>query len=297
MKKAKAWLPANSSPLSTTIAVVAAITLIVGLSLWSLASWMVSNQSTDIRAQSISTLFGALIQYISAAIVGGTFWYIVKGYGQDKERHGKEEKQRQYEEYHELIKQLYSSERLPLRMSVLRSLKRWIVVNDSYWSKLDAELVEFIKDRAEEVGLDRQPPPDARVPRDIAAALSLLGKRNDRPHVDALKIKLSALNFPGLTLADADLSGVDLTDTVFDNATFDWVILDGADLTNFSLRNSTVVNTKLSGANASNADFSGTKFHLVDWDGLQAKGAIWAGSNVNPDELPIDRSGRGGRRR
>lgn len=262
---------------------VAALIVPVGLT-WCLGL-VVSSQSNDVRMQTVSILFGAVIQYLSAALVVGTLFYAASSYRRDERRH-------QERRYDALMTGLFS-EHLATRLVHIDSLSDWINDNPSYWSKTDRQLVRLIGYRASQGGFVRNgkqtPQHDAVIAPDIAAALVLLGKRRNRPYMEARRIDLSRLCFPEIKLTNVDLRNIKLSGANFDGATFVDVRLDDVLLVGTSFRQLQASNTSFRRATAWGADFSNATFYAPEWEGLKCDGAMWAGAEVGGEAVDLAR--------
>ncbi len=182
-----------------------------------------------------------------AAVLIGTF----SAYWQfsQQQRSSQEQFSRQERSSHDLLisnqvskgfEQLGNKEEIVLRIGGIYVLEG--VMNDAvqYHRPVVEALSAFIR---EKTSTDAGPAP-ARVPTDIQAALTVIGRRSAGPGaIDLTKANIAGARLTGATLNGAILNGVDLTD-----ADLRITDLNGADLTPSDLNPSNLTRANLTSA-------------------------------------------------
>jgi hypothetical protein len=121
-------------------------------------------------------------------------------------------------------------------------------------------------------------PTDVHPKTDVAAALTVLGRRPDpasHQHVFLAKADITGASLPGANLTGADLRAADLTHAYapkasLHNASLRWANFTSANLTGADLTGAYLSYTELTGANLTGAKLTGAKL-----TGANLTGARW----------------------
>jgi uncharacterized protein YjbI with pentapeptide repeats len=197
------------------------------------------------------------------------------------------------ERFSKAVEQL-GEESITVRLGAIYSLER--IAKDSkydHWTIMEV-LTAFIREKSND---NRKP--ESKIPQDIQAALTVIGRRNtenendpENEQIVLNNIKFNEASFYKAVLNKAHLSDIECRRAIFygaelqkavitdsklesacfeianlTNATFINVDLTDAQFDKANLTNATFVNVNLTNVNLKEANLAGAKFHLTDFTG------------------------------
>ena len=163
------------------------------------------------------------------------------------------------ERFSKAVEQLGNEESRTVRLGAIYSLER--IAKDSqydHWTIMEV-LTAFIREKSND---NREP--DSKIPEDIQAALTVIGRRNTENDLENGKINLSRSNLSGANFSEAKLNKANLNDVELNKANFCYANLIGAYFCNTNLTGTYFTNVNLTGANFLDANLTGTYFTNVN---------------------------------
>ncbi|MEB3193173.1 MAG: pentapeptide repeat-containing protein [Snowella sp.] len=172
------------------------------------------------------------------------------------------------ERFSKAVEQL-GEESITVRLGAIYSLER--IAKDSkydHWTIMEV-LTAFIREKSND---DRKP--DSKIPQDIQAALTVIGRRNTKSDIQNEMLYLDNIDFSGAELRNANFSNIYFAKTKFNyanlyqvkfnnallySAEFKYAHLHKADFTDANLTNADLSNANFTDANLTNADIENTK--------------------------------------
>ena len=248
-----------------TLAVVGAVGSLL-LAIWVLPSLLTRNVSASATAvarvtaeNNIRTSLIAALAVLGAAVI--TAGYSARTTRLTTESQRIDRQGQITDRYTRAIDQL-GSDRLDVRLGGIYALER--IARDSARDQpvVMEILTAYVRTRTQQL----EPlEPDAHIPEDVQAALTVIGRRNDRfdiGSIDLSRTNLAGANLRNASLARSILTEVDWTNTDLAYADLAGANLAGATLAYVNLAGANLAGANLAGANLANADL--TDANLTD---------------------------------
>ncbi|MEU9190307.1 pentapeptide repeat-containing protein [Streptomyces sp. NPDC048484] len=181
--------------------------------------------------------------------------------------------------YVEAIK-LMASKELAERLGGIYALERIMKDSEKDHEAIVEVLAAFIRLMPKE---DRTGQPEARIRDDAQAALSVLGRRPERPErirIDLSGANLKHANLERACLSRADFSNADLSNARADGANFDKAYCVKANLTHILLRDASVQEVNFLGSNLTQAKLSRTDLRKSGFITAKLQSTNLEGSNL-----------------
>lgn len=209
------------------------------------------------------------------------------------------------ERFTRAIEQL-GSQQLEIRLGGIYALER--IAKDSaddHWTIMEV-LTTFVRENSpwpeekqeseqnqkSKQKIDRKPPERTKIPADIQAILTVIGRRQ---WIDKEKnhINLSSANLQGANLSEADLSGAsfanaDLTWANLTKANLSEAFLLGANLSKAYLNHADLTGADLTWANLTRANLTRANLNHADLSEADLSGAILAGASYDKNTVLED---------
>ena len=288
------------------------VLLLLFLFLWKVPKWQVAYIENDKdRLATESGFRQTLVQMVGGAALLGGLYFTAQTLRTSQETLRVNQKTLETtqqgqitERFTKAIEQLGDKERLMVRLGGIHALERIAKDSESdHWPVMEV-LAAFVReqapakiilsDSASGEGKTKETPHKQKLPSDIQAILTVLGRRIrtfGNGEIDPLN--LSDTNLQGADLREAKLQGARLTRTQLQNANLIWAQLQGASLTRAQLqgKGTELTRAQLQGASLAEAQLQDTSLFMAQLQdailmGAQLQRAILSGAQLeraNPE--------------
>ncbi|MEW6496619.1 MAG: pentapeptide repeat-containing protein [Cyanobacteriota bacterium] len=189
------------------------------------------------------------------------------------------------ERFTKAVEQLASQE-IAIRLGGIYALER-IAKNsqDDHWTIMEV-LTAFVREKCllkeEEEGEREQLP---KIPTDIQAALTVIGRRDMEKDPENQKLDLSKVNIASANLREANLQGANLYQANLQGADLTKAQLQGADLGNTNLQQAHIIEANLQGAILTEANLKGAFLNGTNLQQTDLMAAILEGVQLSSADL------------
>jgi hypothetical protein len=189
------------------------------------------------------------------------------------------------EHFTKAIEQLANPE-ITVRLGGIYALEQ-IAKNfkDDHWTIMEV-LTAFVREKCplkkEEEGARKQLP---KIPTDIQAALTVIGRRDIEKDPENQKLDLSRVNIAGANLREAQLQGANLYQANLRGTDLTKAQLRGADLGNTNLQQAHIIEANLQGAILTEANLKGAFLNGTNLQQADLMAAILEGAQLSSADL------------
>jgi uncharacterized protein YjbI with pentapeptide repeats len=178
------------------------------------------------------------------------------------------------------------SEKLVVRLGGIYALEGVMNNSDQYHQAVLEALSAFVREGIKLPTTPSTPGPPTHLPADIQAALTVIGRRLDRPGtVDLAKANIPGADLTGARFAHANLTDAELTNARLVEANLTQANLTATGLTGASLNQSNLTQANLTGARLTGADLTRANLADANLTQIDLTGANLAGANLTGADL------------